>query len=65
MTDITNDFGWSEAKVESRETEISRVSKFFGFDEVNNLCLPTIKLDTLPIGGIVQKISDFIKLYLP
>ena len=65
VTSITKDFGWSEAKVESRETEISRISKFFGFDEVHNLRLPTTKLDTLPIGDIVQKISDCIKSYCP
>ena len=33
--------------------------------EVYNLGLPTTKLDTLPIGDIVQKISELIESYRP
>ncbi len=65
VTGITEDAGWSPKKVNDREKEIEKVSKFFTFDKVYDLKLPTTKLDTLPIGSIVQKISDVIKDFRP
>ncbi len=65
VTRITKDFGWSSKKIAGRDVEIYKISKFFNFDEVHNLRLPTTKLDTLPIGNIVQKTSDVIKSYAP
>lgn len=65
VTGITEDFGWSPEKISEREIEIEKVSKFFNFDKVYNLKLPTTKLDTLPIGSIVQKISDVINDFSP
>jgi len=65
VTGITKDFGWSDEKVATRETEISRISEFFGFHEVYNLRLPTTKLDIVPIYEVVQKISECINLYRP
>lgn len=65
VTGITEDFGWSTEKISERDVEIAKVSKFFNFDHVYNLKLPTRKLDTLPIGDIIQKISDVIKDFCP
>jgi len=65
VTGITEDFGWSPEKISERDGEIAKISKFFNFDEVYNLRLPTTKLDTLPIGDIIQKISDVIKDFSP
>ena len=65
VTGITEDFGWSPEKISEREIEIEKVSKFFNFDKVYNLKLPTTELDTLPIGSIVQKISDVINDFRP
>lgn len=65
VTGITADFGWSSDKIAERDLEIEKVTKFFNFDVVYNLKLPTTKLDTLPIGDIVQKISDVIKDFSP
>jgi N-acetylglucosamine malate deacetylase 1 len=65
VTGINEDFGWSSHKITERDAEISKISKFFNFDEVHNLKLPTTKLDTLSMGDIVQKISDVIKSFSP
>ena len=65
VTGISEDFGWSPEKISEREIEIEKVSKFFNFDKVYNLKLPTTKLDTLPIDSIVQKISHVINDFSP
>ena len=65
VTGITEDFGWSHEKISKRKAEIANVSKFFNFDHVYNLKLPTTKLDTMPIGDIIQKISDVINDFSP
>ena len=65
VTGITEDSGWSSKKVTEREVEIAKVSKFFSFDNVYDLKLPTTKLDTIPIGNIIQKISDVIIDFSP
>jgi LmbE family N-acetylglucosaminyl deacetylase len=65
VTGITEDFGWSPERIFERDLEIAKVTKFFHFDEVYNLKLPTTKLDTLPISDIVKKISDVIEDFSP
>ena len=41
VTGITADFGWSSDKIVERDLEIEKVTKFFNFDVVYNLKLPT------------------------
>ena len=65
VTGITEDFGWSTEKISERNIEIAKVSKFFNFDHVYNLEVPTTKLDTMPIGDIIQNISDVINAFSP
>jgi LmbE family N-acetylglucosaminyl deacetylase len=65
VTGMTEDFGWNPENISKRDAEITNVSKFFNFDEVYNLKLPTTKLDSLPMGDIVQNISDVIKSFSP
>ena len=65
VTGIIEDFGWSPHKIDERDDEISKISKYFNFDEVHNLKLPTTKLDTIPMRNIVQKVSDVIKSFGP
>ena len=65
VTGITEEDGWSKGKIESRENEISRIKNYFDFNEVYNLKLPTRKLDVLPIGDIIQKISEIVESYRP
>jgi LmbE family N-acetylglucosaminyl deacetylase len=65
VTGCTENFGWSTEKISERDVEIAKVSKFFNFDHVYNLKLPTTKLDTMPIGDVIQKISDVIIDFSP
>lgn len=57
LTDVTTEHGFSQSRVFSRDEEIRRVSEKFGFQSVFNLKLPTMKIDTLPIGEIVLGVS--------
>lgn len=65
VTGITEENGWTKEKIALREQEISRISSFFDFDKVYNLGFPTTKLDTFPIGDIINKISKIINSYMP
>lgn len=65
VTGMSEKFGWTADQVRKREAEISEIQKFFKFDEVYNLALPTTRLDTLPMGDVVQAISNVIKSYGP
>lgn len=62
---------WSKVTVQKRQEEIRQVSKMYGFEKVFKLDLPTTKLDSIPYGKLIVKISDVIKkvepsiVYLP
>ena len=49
--------GWSPAKVQQREEEIEQVMSGLGVDRVYNLGFPTTRLDTFPMGEVIQKFS--------
>lgn len=57
LTDVSIEHGFSPSRVSSRSEEIRKVSEKFGFQGVFNLKLPTMRLDTLPIGEIVLGVS--------
>ncbi len=65
VTGLSEEFGWSQQKIAERASEINEVTSFFNFDNVFQLDFPTTKLDTVPIGDIVQKISDVVNLFRP
>jgi len=71
MTNIHTEHGYSQNQVNTRKKEIKKVVKMYGFDSVHALDFPTTKLDTIPLGDIINKISAvFTKvkpniLYLP
>ncbi len=65
VTGINEEHGWPQDKIERRDEEISRVHAFFKFDQVFNLRLPTTKLDSLPRGELVQKLSQCIHAFEP
>ncbi len=65
VTSISLDLGWEHQQVEKRETEIKKIEGFFNFDKTYNLALPTTKLDTIPIGNIINKVSLVIKDFMP
>ncbi len=65
VTGITEAGGWEKKKIESRKNEIIRIKEYFDFDVVCDLQLPSAKLDAVPIGDIIQKLSEFVKSYRP
>jgi LmbE family N-acetylglucosaminyl deacetylase len=64
-TDLQEDHGWSKHEISERRAEINKVSKFFDFDEVYKLGFPTTRLDTVPLGDIVKKISEVVISFRP
>lgn len=65
ITGVSEDIGWSPEKISERDKEIDKISKFFNFDAVYKLNFPATRLDTIPIGDIVNKISEVIRSYSP
>lgn len=71
VTNIDERHGWTQARVQQRQKEISKVAKLYGFNEIFKLDLPTTRLDTIPISDIIENISSvFINVkpqivYLP
>ena len=65
VTGISEGTGWPQAKVKQRDEEIARVTKGLGVDQVYNLRLPTTKLDTIPIGDLIQQFSQVFKEFEP
>jgi N-acetylglucosamine malate deacetylase 1 len=70
-TVITEENGFQKEQIESRAREIDDISRAYRFSSVQNLGYPTTKLDTFPIGDIIQKISHVFHevkpetIYLP
>ena len=60
ITNISVENGWPVEKVAERQKEIDTVAEKYGFDKVFKLDLPTTKLDILPAGEIIGKVSDII-----
>lgn len=71
ITDISEDEGFAVEKVATRNQEIQKVARLYGYDEVYRLSFPTTKLDTFPLGKIIESISTVIRkenpdiIYLP
>lgn len=71
ITGISEEQGYTVEKVKSREKEIKEVANKYQFSSVSKLNLPTTKLDTIPRGDIVGKVSNVIEqvgpeiLYIP
>lgn len=71
VTNVDEKNGWSKERVESRRKEINVVSEMYGFTKTFKLNFPTTKLDTIPMGAIIDKISKVFNevkpeiIYLP
>jgi LmbE family N-acetylglucosaminyl deacetylase len=61
ITGISEKMGFSKERVQAREQEINEISKKFRFSRHINLQLPTTKLDSLPMGELIEKISEVYK----
>jgi len=65
MTNISCDEGFSEERVISRQQEIDHVVKEYGFNDIFKLNYPTIKLDQIPSGQLVQSIKNVLESVKP
>jgi N-acetylglucosamine malate deacetylase 1 len=70
-TTITEELGFSKARIEKRADEINRVNQAFRFTGFRQLGFPTTFLDQVPQNQIIEEISKFLTeiqadtLYLP
>ena len=65
VTSIAGQSGWGEENVKNRADEIKQVAELFDFDEVFELNFPTTKIDLVPMGDLVSKISDVFRSFQP
>jgi N-acetylglucosamine malate deacetylase 1 len=71
VTAVRTDEGFSQAELDRQDREISVVTNHYDFSSVHKLGYPTTKLDTIPLGEIVAKISNIFQkvhpqiVYLP
>lgn len=65
MTAISEDTGWSPARINQRKEEIKRVSELFSFDSVFALDFESTRLDTEPMNKLVSAISNAFNSFAP
>ena len=71
ITQVSAGKNWSEKFVHNRNSEIESVQKKYGFSDILNFGLPSIRIDTVPFNHIVEKITNFYNkiepeiLYMP
>tara|TARA_B100001173_G_scaffold307055_1_gene314950 strand:+ start:1851 stop:2513 length:663 start_codon:yes stop_codon:yes gene_type:complete len=65
ITNMSISEGWTEQQIKSRKKEIDKISKFYNFDKVFELNLPTTKLDTISMSDLTSKISECFKFFEP
>ena len=65
VTGITAEAGWSDNKIKQRSEEIRQIAELFGFDSVFELNFPTTQLDQVPIGNLVEAVSNVFKNFEP
>ena len=65
VTDIFEQFGYPESKIQSRNNEIEKVSKMYEFEHVIRLGIPTTRVDEVSKGELVGKISNVFHCIKP
>jgi LmbE family N-acetylglucosaminyl deacetylase len=71
ITGMTEEQGFGTQEIKNRQEEIEQVKHMYGFEIVNSLNLPTMRLDALPLGDIIKAISTVLvevkphTIYLP
>jgi len=65
LTSIFEVDGWSKEKVKSRQLEIEKIAKIYGFASVEKLEMSSTKLDTIPMSDLIEKISCIINKIKP
>jgi LmbE family N-acetylglucosaminyl deacetylase len=64
-TCISEEDGWPAERVDKRKREIEEIAQLFNFDEVHTLNFPTARLDQIPFGQLVGKISTAFQAFEP
>ena len=67
MTKISEDTGWSKNSVQERKNEIQQVRKGLGVhpEHLFQLGFPTTRLETLPMGELITKVSEVFQIFQP
>lgn len=65
ITNISEDHGYSAERVRSRQEEIKKVAKKFGFSKTYKLDFPTTQLNSVIIGDMIAKISTVMQEFKP
>ncbi len=65
VTGVSQGMGWSTAQIQQREEEIAQVASELGVERVYKLGLPTTRLDTFPMGEVIQKFSKVFREFAP
>ena len=71
VTSIKEKLGFSDEQVILRSKEIEKVAGIYGFNGVEQLAFPTMQLDQLTMGELIDGVSTIIKkiqphtIYLP
>lgn len=65
ITGISEQEGFTKDVVEDKYRQIQRVNRFFCFDDMLDLKLPTTKLDLIPCGEGIGYISSYINKIKP
>lgn len=61
VTSISEELGFSKENILRRQEEIRMVAEEYAFFNHYQLCLPTMKLDTLAMDDIVNRIGEIFK----
>jgi LmbE family N-acetylglucosaminyl deacetylase len=52
---------WSASVIENREKQIEQVSAAYKFESKHRLTFPTTKLDTIPLGDVIEAIGEVVR----
>jgi LmbE family N-acetylglucosaminyl deacetylase len=64
-TSVNESNGYDRGFVETRTAEIETVGKEYGFSGIHQLGLPAARIETIPIGEVVGRISAVIQKVCP
>ena len=67
ITKISEDYRWSKESVRERENEIEQVRERLGIrpEHLFQLDSPTTRLDTIPMGDLIAKVSETFQIFKP
>lgn len=65
VTGMKKEYGWSQERIDKRESEINTVSDLYGFTETIKLDFKPAGLDEYPVGELVGSISKVFSRVKP